>query len=78
LRQATPYDLMPTMAWLLGLPISAKLPGRPLTEAFEEDFVRSRPISTVPRYGPRPLGPLLPSPEDSEMLRSLKNLGYIQ
>jgi arylsulfatase A-like enzyme len=78
LEQASPYDLMPTMAWLLELPISSRLPGRPLTEAFEEDFVRSKPVHEVARYGPRPAEPLLPSPEDEEMLRSLKNLGYIE
>jgi hypothetical protein len=78
LEKATPFDLMPTMAWLLELPLSSTLPGRILTEAFEEDFARARPVHTVPHYGPRPTGPLLPSPEDEEMLRSLKNLGYIQ
>jgi arylsulfatase A-like enzyme len=78
LEQATPYDLMPTMAWLLELPISEKLPGRPLTEAFHEDLVRSKPITKVARYGPRPTEPVIPSPEDEEMLRSLKNLGYLE
>ena len=78
LKSASPYDLMPTMAWLLGLPVSAQLPGHPLTEAFEEAFARSRPVHKIPSYGPRPTGPLLPSAEDEEMLRSLKNLGYIE
>lgn len=78
LKQASPYDLMPTMAWLLELPISSQLPGRPLTEAFEEGFVKSKPVHKVARYGPRPTGPLLPSPQDEEMLKSLKNLGYIE
>lgn len=78
LGQASPYDLMPTMAWLLELPISSRLPGRPLTEAFEESFTKSKPVQKVERYGPRPTGPLLPSPEDEELLRSLKNLGYIE
>ncbi len=78
LKQASPYDLMPTMAWLLELPISSRLPGRILKEAFDESFVRSKPVYKVARYGPRPTGPLLPSPADEEMLRSLKNLGYIK
>ena len=78
LEQASPLDLMPTMAWLLDLPLAATLPGRPLTEAFEDAFVRAKPIHKVPRYGTRPTEPLLPSPVDEEMLRSLKNLGYIE
>jgi hypothetical protein len=78
LPRGTPYDLMPTLAWLLGLPVADDLPGKPLTEAFEDDFVRSHPLTRIPTYGPRPTGPLLPSPQDEEMLKSLKNLGYIQ
>jgi arylsulfatase A-like enzyme len=78
LARGTPYDLMPTLAWLLGLPVADDLPGKPFTEAFEEDFVRSHPVTRIPTYGPRPTGPLLPSPADEEMLKSLRNLGYIQ
>jgi arylsulfatase A-like enzyme len=78
LAKATPFDLMPTMAWLLELPLAANLPGRPLTEAFEEDFVRGKPLHEVAAYGARPPEPLLPSPADEEILRSLKNLGYIE
>lgn len=78
IQKASPYDLMPTMAWLLGLPVSQELAGKPLTEAFEEDFARSLPLKTVPTYGERKVGPLLASPSDEEMIKSLKNLGYIQ
>lgn len=78
LQRATPYDLMPTMAWLLELPIASELPGRPLAEAFDEGFAKSKPLKTVASYGPRPRGQALPSPDDEEMIKSLKNLGYIQ
>jgi predicted AlkP superfamily pyrophosphatase or phosphodiesterase len=78
IQKGSPYDLMPTMAWLLGLPLSQELAGHPLTEAFEENFVRSLPMQTVPSYGERKMGPLLASPSDEEMIKSLKNLGYIQ
>lgn len=78
LDQASVYDLMPTMAWLLDLPISSQLPGKPLTAAFDEAFVRAKPMRKVDSYGIRPQEPLLPSPEDEEMLKSLRNLGYIQ
>jgi arylsulfatase A-like enzyme len=78
IRKGSPYDLMPTMAWLLGLPVSQELAGHPLTEAFEEGFVKSLPLKTVPTYGARQVGQLLASPSDEEMIKSLKNLGYIQ
>jgi arylsulfatase A-like enzyme len=78
LPRGTPYDIMPTLSWLLGLPLADELPGKPLTEAFEDGFVQSQKVTRVPTYGLRPTGPLLPSPSDPEMLKSLKNLGYIQ
>jgi arylsulfatase A-like enzyme len=78
LPRGTPYDIMPTLAWLLGLPLADDLPGKPFTEAFEESFVQSKPATRVPTYGVRPTGPLLPSSSDPEMLKSLRNLGYIQ
>jgi Type I phosphodiesterase / nucleotide pyrophosphatase len=78
LPAGTPYDIMPTLAWLLGLPISQELPGRPLTDAFEAGFVRSLPVRRVATYGERSPGTLIASPADEAMLRSLRNLGYIQ
>lgn len=78
LEQASVFDLMPTMAWLLDLPVSSQLPGKPIAAAFEDGFVRARPVRRVDSYGLRPKEPLLPSPEDEEMLKSLRNLGYIQ
>ena len=78
LESGSVYDLMPTMAWLLGLPLSAELPGQPLMAAFEPDFVASRPAQTVASYGERPTAPPIPSPLDAELIRSLKNLGYLQ
>jgi predicted AlkP superfamily pyrophosphatase or phosphodiesterase len=78
LERGGPYDLMPTMAWLLGLPVAQDLPGRPLQEAFTEEFVRARPLDTVATYGVREVRPLSASPSDQAMLESLRNLGYIE
>lgn len=78
LERGSPYDLMPTMAWLLGLPIAQDLAGRPLTAAFAEPFVRERPMLEVATYGVREVSPLVASPSDAAMLQSLQNLGYIE
>jgi len=78
IEDAGPLDLMPTMAWLLGLPLSEELAGSPLTEAFEADFVARRGRRSVPSYGARPTAPPLPSPNDAVMLESLRGLGYIE
>jgi len=73
-----PGDLMPTMAWLLGLPLSAELMGAPLTDAFERELVSAKPVRGVATYGKRPARPPMPSPADEAMLESLRALGYIQ
>lgn len=41
------HDFAPTLAYVLGLPIAADLPGRVLTEAFESRWLRWSPIETV-------------------------------
>ena len=73
-----PGDVMPTMAWLLGLPLSDELMGEPLADAFEDAFVAARPIERVESYGPRVSTPIERSPEDAIMLESLRALGYIE
>ena len=75
---ATPFDLMPTFAWLLGLPISEELPGRILTDAFDPAFVASHPDSRVESYGARPVDEPQASDADRLKLDLLKSLGYIE
>jgi len=76
------YDVMPTALWLLGLPISAELEGRPLKEAFVTALVEVFPEKKVASYGPRqrsntaPGG--APSAADERMLESLRALGYLE
>lgn len=77
LDRGTPWDLMPTMAWLLDLPVSAELPGNSLTEAFETEFVDRKPVKMTRGYGPREALPSLTSDVDEKMLESLRALGYI-
>ena len=77
---ADPLDVAPTLAWLLGLPISKEMPGRPLTEAFRWEFVASLGRSDVDTYGKRKAAevPATASPADEQMLEQLRGLGYIQ
>lgn len=77
LAEATPYDLMPTFAWLLDLPISEELEGRVLSEAFEDSFAAGRPMTRVASYGARQTSAPERSPADQLMLDLLKGLGYI-
>ena len=77
LNRATPYDLMPTLMWMLGLPISDELEGSVLSEAFDQEFVSSRPPQRIPTYGSRQTTAAEASPSDALMLDLLRGLGYI-
>ena len=41
------FDVAPTLAWLLGLPVARDLPGHVLLEAFQPDFVTAHPVAQV-------------------------------
>ncbi len=78
LAGASGYDVMPTLLWLLGLPISERLEGKVLVEAFEPALVNRTPRVTVADYGHRETGPPLPSDIDTALAENLRALGYIE
>ena len=43
-------DLVPTLAYLLQVPLSSEMPGRILLEAFDEEHLRTHPVGFVGRY----------------------------
>lgn len=43
-------DLLPTVLYLLGLPVARDLDGEPLTQALEPAFLEANPISSIPSY----------------------------
>jgi predicted AlkP superfamily phosphohydrolase/phosphomutase len=72
-------DIAPTLLHLMGVAAPDYMDGRVLTDAFESDFLRARPVITRPE--PLPLEPL-PSgdldAEEADVLDRLKDLGYIE
>jgi len=73
-------DVVPTLLYALGIPISRELPGRPAFALFDPAFVEAHPPRQVDTYGrrevaPRPAGS---SPLDREMLDRLRSLGYVR
>lgn len=50
LDSASLVDLVPTVAYGLGLPIARDLDGKILTEAFDRDFLANHPLTFVPSY----------------------------
>ena len=79
LHSGTPIDLMPTMAWLAGLPIADDVAGSVLSDAFEPGYVADRPVRHVASYGPRKRPtPGGPSAADPVLMERLRSLGYIK
>lgn len=48
-------DLVPTLLFASGLPVGRDMDGRVLTEAFDDDFVRSRVLAAIPTWEARQL-----------------------
>jgi arylsulfatase A-like enzyme len=72
-------DVLPTLLWLLDLPIAATLEGRPIAEALDPEFRQAHPPRQVDDYGPSavPEGPDV-SDLDDNVLERLRSLGYIE
>jgi arylsulfatase A-like enzyme len=78
IKRGDPRDMMPTLAWLLDLPLSEELAGSPITDAFAPEFVAAHPTRMLPTYGERQVGSTTSSNADAAMIESLKALGYIE
>jgi hypothetical protein len=76
--QAT--DIMPTMLYALGLPVSRELRGRVLIELFSAEFAKRYPVREVTTYGAPSLtpAPRAGRPLDQEMIDRLRSLGYVR
>jgi len=73
------YDVMPTLLYYLGLPLSREMPGKAIEAAFTPEAVALLPKVFVPSYGPRVRPLRVSDPEiDGDYKKKLKPLGYVQ
>jgi Flp pilus assembly protein TadD len=81
LTRVTLRDVAPTVLRALGLPIAADLPGRPLEEAWTEEFRAENPLQSVPTYetGPWERGVELDADarDRAAFAAMLRSLGYV-
>jgi hypothetical protein len=78
---ASLYDVFPTLAAALGLPLSRELTGRPLTAAFQPGLLDPASLPMVATYevGERYVPKVAPPAAlGAELERQLKSLGYIK
>lgn len=74
-------DVLPTLLYLHGLPVSRELPGRVLARMIDQDFKRDHPVWTVASYGDftseRRVEIEVDPRVQEEYERRLRGLGYI-
>ncbi|HTO86251.1 MAG TPA: alkaline phosphatase family protein [Thermoanaerobaculia bacterium] len=71
------YDVAPTVLSLLGIPLSEKLPGKPMLQALRPGF-RPSPIAALADYAPLPARAAPAAlPGDPEAVQKLMALGYL-
>ncbi|MEL7061580.1 MAG: alkaline phosphatase family protein, partial [Acidobacteriota bacterium] len=78
---ATVYDVMPTLAQSLGLPIAEDLDGEVMVDAFCPQALAATPATRVASYGgSEAYAPDISRPADldRELLEQMRSLGYIQ
>jgi hypothetical protein len=78
--EARGTDVVPTILYLLGVPGSRELSGRPQVEVVDDGFAARVPLRRVPTYGRRVVAPRRPgsAPLDREMMDRLRSLGYVR
>lgn len=59
LRGVDVFDVAPTLAWLLRLPVAENLPGEVLTRAFEPAWIAEHPVRRVASWKSAPAAPLV-------------------
>lgn len=69
-------DIAPLLFYLAGQPLPDDLEGRLPKEILSPDVLRSHPPQTIKATAPRQRGKTAPAPEDPELLRRLRSLGY--
>jgi hypothetical protein len=73
-------DVMPTVLYLLGLPMSREIRGLPVLPLVSHSFAERYAVRDVPTYGAPRLKPAPREgrPLDKEMLDRLRSLGYVR
>lgn len=80
LSRAHVYDVLPTLLYMLGLPVAEDMDGKVLIEAFTDDFLRKHSLKTIRTYedGKKRVTSRRNSKVDEKVLEDFKSLGYIK
>ena len=77
--EASIMDVTPTLLYLAGLKVPDDLDGSVVTQAFHRDYLRARPVETMPALSSRRRDESSPYSEEEEAVieESLRGLGYL-
>jgi hypothetical protein len=85
LRQCSVLDIVPTVLYILGLPVADDMDGRILKDAFTAEFQMENPVQYIQSYeGSESIRDSSPDRQQSdkevekELLERLRSLGYIK
>ncbi|RMF95208.1 MAG: hypothetical protein D6734_05965 [Candidatus Schekmanbacteria bacterium] len=80
IKNATIFDIAPTVLHLLGFPVAKDMKGRVLTEVIDDDWLSKFPISYIKSYEGVVKKEIIPElkASDKKDLERLKALGYIK
>lgn len=85
LKQCSVLDIVPTVLYILGLPVAEDMDGRILKDAFTAEFQKENPVQYIQSYeGSENIRDLSPNRQQSdkevekELLERLRSLGYIK
>ena len=74
-------DVVPTLLYLLGLPVPTEMDGKVRLEAFREEFVSLQPVqyqeNNLLMHASRPSEAVYTMLETAKIQERLKDLGYI-
>jgi hypothetical protein len=80
IEDANIFDIIPTILYLMDLPVAKDMDGKILTSAIIPGLVKKKPVEYIDTYDieqSRVSEPLI-SPADEEIKDKLRSLGYIQ
>ncbi|MBN1179503.1 MAG: alkaline phosphatase family protein [Anaerolineae bacterium] len=80
IKDASVYDITPTILALMGLPIGRDMDGRVLSEALSPAFLRDYPVQYVDTHETRERGNVqsVESSVDDVVMQRLRDLGYVE
>lgn len=80
LKDASVYDITPTVLYLMGFPIAEDMDGLVLARAIDGNFLKRHPVKYIKSYETnteKKAESPIPSPLDKEIKDKMKSLGYI-